>query len=247
MNDMPKPSFKECRLKGNNREHAVLKFLSQDTFSDFKTLTKITKIKDKGQNSRFIKNMVKKGLILKHEVNFVSNKIALWGITLDGLAIMDEPLLPVFEPSRVRPSTLQHHLDNQFVRLTLESKNCTNWINGDRGEFFKKYNIKHRPDGIITLPSGHNVAIETERTLKRNKQRYQSIMTSHLLGRQKKIWHRVFYVVPTSKQKAALQIMFNDIKFVMINGQPVNLEEKHQKTFKFFTYAELENLSEVTI
>lgn len=247
MNDMPKPSFKECRLKGNARELSVLKFLSQDTFSDFKTLCRILQIEKKGNASRFLSNMVKKGLIIKHETTFVSSKISLWGITLDGLAMVDEPLLPVFEPSRVRPSTLQHHLDNQFVRLTLESKNCTNWISGDRGEFFKKFEIKHRPDGIITLPSGRNVAIETERTLKRNKQRYQSIMTSHLLGRQKKIWHRVFYVVPTSKQKIALQVMFNDIKFVIINGQPVNLEEKHYNTFKFFTYAELESLSEVTI
>lgn len=247
MTEQLKLSFNECRHRGNKRELAVLKFLSQDTFSDFKTLSRILQIEKKGNASRFLSNMVRKGLILKHETTFVSSKISIWGITLDGLAIVDEPLLPVFEPSRVRPSTLQHHLDNQFVRLTLESKNCTNWVSGDRGEFFKKFEVKHRPDGLITLPSGHNVAIETERTLKRNKQRYQSIMTSHLLGRQKKIWQRVFYVVPTTKQKIALQVMFNDIKFVMIDGKPVNLEEKHYKTFKFFTYSDLENLSEVTI
>ncbi|TVO39895.1 hypothetical protein [Vibrio algivorus] len=157
--------------------------------------------------------------------------------------MVEKPLMPVFEPARIRPSTLQHHLDNQWVR----DKGCTHWISGDRGDFFKKYEVKHRPDGLITLPSGHRVAIETERTLKRNKQRYQSIMTSHLLGRQKKVWHRVFYVVPTAKQKSALQVMFNDIKFVMVNGKPVNLEEKHYNIFKFFTYDELAELAEITI
>jgi hypothetical protein len=45
--------------------------------------------------------------------------------------------------------------------------------------------VKHRPDGLLTLPDGNVIAIETERRLK-TRARYQSIMASHLLARTRK-------------------------------------------------------------
>ncbi|TVO39894.1 hypothetical protein [Vibrio algivorus] len=76
-------SYQACQKRGNQREVAVLDFLAQDTFTDFKTLNHILQIEKKGNISRFLTRMVNKGLLIKHEVPFVSSKIALWGITLD--------------------------------------------------------------------------------------------------------------------------------------------------------------------
>lgn len=55
---------------------------------------------------------------------------------------------------------------NQSARIILEKKGASGWINGDRTTFHSRYQVSHRPDGLITLPDGTVIAIETERRLK---------------------------------------------------------------------------------
>jgi hypothetical protein len=69
---------------------------------------------------------------------------------------------PRFEPARLKGWTLDHHLDNQLVHLMLAQKGATDWINGDRNTFLNQFKVKHRPDGLITLPNGKRIAVETE-------------------------------------------------------------------------------------
>lgn len=125
------------------------------------------------------------GLIQKHVHESRASRISLWGITADGLAVIltaDDNIMPArFEPYRLTGWSLDHHLDNQLVRLTLEKNGATGWINGDRSTFLSQYSVKHRPDGLISLPDGRLIAVETERRIK-TKARYQSIMASHLLA-----------------------------------------------------------------
>lgn len=139
------------------------------------------------------------GLIQKHVLESRTMKISLWGITSDGLAVVltpDDKIFPArFEPSKMTGWTLEHHLDNQAARLILEKKGASGWINGDRATFISQYQVKHRPDGLLTLPDGNVIAIETERRLK-TRSRYQSIIASHLLARTRKQWIYVFYVMP---------------------------------------------------
>lgn len=101
--------------------------------------------------------------------------------------------------------------------------------------------MKHRPDGLITLPDGRVIAIETERQLK-TKARYQSIMASHLLARTQSHWFYVFYVVPDEQKKQALTLIFDSVPHVIVNNQHVTLEEKHRHVFRFYTLDELKKI-----
>lgn len=116
----------------------------------------------------------------------------------------DDALFPArFEPSKITGWTLEHHLDNQAARIILEQKGASGWINGDRTTFLSRYQVNHRPDGLITLPCGTVIAIETERRLK-TRARYQSIIASHLLARTRKDWIYVFISCRTRRKSAAL-------------------------------------------
>ncbi|MBU9863660.1 molybdopterin-guanine dinucleotide biosynthesis protein MobC, partial [Rahnella aceris] len=94
--------------------------------------------------------------------------------------------------------------------IILEQKGASGWINGDRTTFLNRYQTSHRPDGLITLPGGIVIAIETERRLK-TKARYQSIIASHLLARTRKDWIYVFYIVPDPQKKRGLERLFDSI------------------------------------
>lgn len=137
--------------------------------------------------------------------------------------------------------TLEHHLDNHAAKLILEKKGASGWINGDRATFLNLYQVKHRPDGLLTLPDGNVIAIETERRLK-TRVRYQSIMASHLLARTRKQRIYVFYVVPDPQKKRALELLFDSIRHVIINHQHVPLEERHRRVFRIYTFDELKHL-----
>lgn len=102
--------------------------------------------------------------------------------------------------------------------------------------------MKHRPDGLLTLPDGNVIAIETERRLK-TRTRYQSIIASHLLARTRKQWIYVFYVMPDPQKKRALELLFHSIRHVIINHQHVPLEERHRRVFRVYTFDDLKHLS----
>ena len=146
-----------------------------------------------------------------------------------------------FEAYRITGWSLDHHLDNQYARLTLEKKGAPNWMNGDRSTFLRLYSVKHRPDGLITLPDGRIVAVETERRLK-TKARYQSIMASHLMAISDKHWRYVFYVTPDAQKKQALKVIFDSISSVIVKNLHVTLEAKHRDVFRIYTMDELKQL-----
>ncbi|MEC3929477.1 MobC family replication-relaxation protein, partial [Citrobacter braakii] len=169
---------------------------------------------------------------------------ALWGITMPGLARVvnaDDPVFPAyFEPGKLRHWTLEHRLLNQRVRLALEEKGGTGWLNGDRGAFIARYpGVRHRPDGIITLSSGAIIAVETERSLK-TRARYITIINSHLAASDAGCWHYAMYVMPDEKTRVSLGRLFGSIRTVMRNSVPVPFDAKNRDMFLFRTIAELE-------
>lgn len=234
------------RLKRNHEKMRILlRFLKEEIYSDFKTLMFLFDYKNKMPLYRLLDKVEKIGLIQKHVFESRTSKITLWGITNDGQTVVltpEDKIFPArFEPSKITGWSLDHHLDNQLARLILEKKGATNWINGDRSTFLSQFNVKHRPDGLISLPDGRVIAIETERRLK-TKARYQSIMASHLLARTQSHWFYVFYVVPDEQKKRALKLIFDSVPHVMVNNQHVTLEEKHRNVFRFYTLDELKIL-----
>lgn len=234
------------RLKRNHEKMRILlQFLKEEIYSDFKTLMFLFDYKNKMPLYRLLDKVEKMGLIQKHIFESRASKITLWGITNDGQTVVltpEDKIFPArFEPSKITGWSLDHHLDNQLARLILEKKGAKNWINGDRSTFLSQFNVKHRPDGLISLPDGRVIAIETERRLK-TKARYQSIMASHLLARTQSHWFYVFYVVPDEQKKQALKLIFDSVPHVMVNNQHVTLEEKHRNVFRFYTLDELKIL-----
>lgn len=204
----------------NRRMQALLSFLKEETFSDFLTLKKV--VGYKGRHNHAMYNLLNKavalGLLSKHEYPVLTGKKALWGITMPGLARVvnaNDPVFPAyFEPGKLRHRTLEHRLLNQRVRLALEEKGGTGWLNGDRGGFMARYSgVRHRPDGIITLSSGAIVAVETERSLK-TRARYITIINSHLTASDAGRWHYVMYVMPDDKTKESLVRLFGSIRTV---------------------------------
>ena len=230
----------------NRRMEALLSFLKEETFSDFLTLKKV--VGYKGRHNHAMYNLLNKavalGFLSKHEYPVLTGKKALWGITMPGLARVvnaDDPVFPAyFEPGKLRHRTLEHRLLNQRVRLALEEKGGTGWLNGDRGAFIARYpGVRHRPDGIITLSSGAIIAVETERSLK-TRARYITIINSHLAASDAGCWHYAMYGMPDDKTRVSLGRLFDSIRTVMRNSVPVPFDAKNREMFLFRTIAELE-------
>ncbi|MBT0364604.1 MobC family replication-relaxation protein [Morganella morganii] len=230
----------------NRRMLSLLMFLKEETYSDFRTLKKVVGFKGKNNQAMYdlLNKAVYLGFLIKYEYSVIAGKKSLWGITMQGLAMVvmpDDAVFPgYFEPSKLRYWTLEHRLLNQRVRIALEQKGGQGWLNGDRGEFIARYpGVRHRPDGIITLDSGAIVAVETERSMK-TRARYINIINSHLAASDAGRWHYAMYVMPDDKTKTSLIRLFDSIKTVMRNNVPVPFDAKHREMFLFRTIDELE-------
>ena len=225
---------------------ALLYFLKEETFSDLRTLKKVVGYKGKHNHAMYnlLNKAVAMGFLNKHEYPVLTGKKSLWGITMQGLAMVvsanDNVFPAYFEPGKLKHWTLEHRLLNQRVRIALEEKGGTGWLNGDRGEFMARYpGIRHRPDGIITLSNGAIVAVETERSLK-TRARYINIINSHLAASDAGCWHYAMYVMPDDKTSVALGRLFDSIRMVMRNNVPVPFNAKNREMFLLRTIAELE-------
>ncbi|QRN37480.1 MobC family replication-relaxation protein [Pectobacterium carotovorum] len=237
--------YRERRERHCEKIQILLNFLKEETYSDFKTLMLLFDYKNHKPLYLLLAKAIDTGLIQKHEINTRMVKTTLWGITNDGLSVVATPHedgFPArFEPSKVTGWTLIQRLDRQLARLLLEKKGAYGWLSGADSTFRSRYEVYHRPAGVITLPDGTVIAVETERHLK-TKARYQSIITNHLLARSQKHWMYVFYIVPDSQKKLALELLFNSIKHVIVNHQRIPLEAKHRHVFRVYTCEELKGL-----
>lgn len=237
--------------RNEKKQQLILNFLSVDKFSDIKTLARVIHVKDKSTTRRLLKKMEANNLIKSHSFNtYASSGFKLWGITNQGQAYAtfgSDDLYFGWEPSKTRLSTLEHHFIIQDIRLTLEENGAKNWIHGDSQQFYRKYEtvkkIKHRPDGIITLTNGIIVAIEIELNIKSPK-RYKEIMISHLLAITNKHWGYVQYIVTDQRKKKWLQKIITDVKLLIVNGKPVEIEQKHHNVFKIQTIEEYKKLNQ---
>ncbi|MFP1763090.1 MobC family replication-relaxation protein [Lonsdalea quercina] len=237
--------YRERRARSYEKMRLLLTFLKEETYSDFKTLMLLFDYKNHKPLYLLLAKAISMGLVQKHEINTRMVKISLWGITNDGLSVVVTPhedSFPArFEPAKITGWTLEHHLDNQLARIILEKKGAYGWVSGACSTFRSSYQVKHRPDGVMTLPNGTVIAIETERRLK-TKARYQAIITNHLLARTQKHWMYVFYIVPDPQKKLAIELLFNNIKHAIVNHQRTRLEAKHRHVFRVYTFEELKGL-----
>ncbi|PWC21130.1 molybdopterin-guanine dinucleotide biosynthesis protein MobC [Brenneria roseae subsp. roseae] len=239
-------NYRKRRARSHEKMRLLLTFLKEETYSDFKTLMLLFDYKNHKPLYLLLAKAINMGFIQKQTFCTRIEKISLWGITNNGLAAVvtpDDDVFPArFEPAKITGWTLEHHLDNQLARIILEKKGAYGRLHGDCPVFSRRYQTKHRPDGVITLPNGTVIAIETERRLK-TKARYQSIIANHLLARTQKLWMYVFYIVPDPQKKRAIELLFNSIKHVIVNHQHIALETKHRHVFRVYTFEELRGLA----
>ncbi|MEQ9926409.1 MULTISPECIES: MobC family replication-relaxation protein [Pectobacterium] len=237
--------YRERRARSHEKMRRLLTFLKEETYSDFKTLMLLFDFKNHKPLYLLLEKAIDMGFIQKQTFCTRMEKISLWGITNDGLAVVvtpdDEGFPARFEPSKVTGWTLEHHLDNQLARLILEKKGAYGWVSGACSTFRSRYQVYHRPDGVITLPDGTVIAVETERRLK-TKARYQAIITQHLITRTQKLWMYVFYIVPDPQKKRAIELLFNSVKYAIVDHQHIPLEAKHRNVFRVYTVEELRQL-----
>ncbi len=223
----------------------VLRLLKEDTWTDLANLMLLFDFKSTTPLYRVLEKLIKLGFIEKHVMESRSGGLSVWGITMDGLAVVikstDAVFPPHFVPSSLTGWALEHHLDTQQARILLEKKGATDWINGDHKNFLCQFRVKHRPDGVITLSCGKRIAVEMERNLK-TPRRYQAIMASHLMGWSDSVWSSVYYVVPNRQKKIALMKIFETTNQVIVNNSPVTLGRHHRAAFQFFTLDELKTL-----
>lgn len=234
----------DALLQGKILEMSVLSFLHQEIYSNFDNLMALIKIKQPNL-SRLLKRMVNKRLLEKHSLTLDTCKISLWGITDKGIHLVgdsDHAPMHCFTPSRISLVTLNHTLMNQRVFIALKHLNWTGWTNADRHTFKKMYPISHRPDAIVSPPSGGMVAIETELTLK-TPIRYRSIMKSHIQAKSKGFWGHVIYVVRDEEYKKMLNRRFDNIKFIPFDNSRHDFE-KYRSMVSIFTLAEVSQLTQ---
>ena len=223
----------------------VIQFLKQEGYTDFENLMLLLKYKGKNPLYRLINKLVALGYIHKHEFEFQTGKISIWGITDLGLTQNIQDInedFRAFDPYRVKFGTLEHKLMNQKAQIYLQRNGWTNWRNADQHSFRKQYDVEHRPDAIITAPNGFTIAIETERTLK-TVSRYRAILKSHVLAQKKKYWSAVFYVVPNDNIRQLLIKRFDRVEYIPFDESKHPFEHYRAKLVRVFTLDELKTLT----
>ncbi|CAH1538013.1 Mobilization protein [Vibrio jasicida] len=223
----------------------VIQFLKEESYTNFEILMLLLEYKDKNPLYRLLNKLVGLGYIHKHEFEFQTGKISIWGITDLGLMQNIQNInedFRAFEPYRVKFGTLEHKLMNQKAQIYLQRNGWTNWRNADQYSFRKEYDVEHRPDATITAPNGFTIAIETERTLK-TVSRYRSILKSHVLAQKKKYWSAVFYVVPNDDIRQLLIKRFDRVEYIPFDESKHPFEHYRSKLVRIFTLDELKTLT----
>lgn len=126
-------SYAERMERGKEKIAATLNFLKEETYSDKANLMQVAGVMDKGNFSRLMEKLVNNNLVKRYAFEAAGTKITLWGITQDGIAVVLQPddVFPnYFEPSKLTGWSLQHHILNQKIRMMLEAKGATGWMNG---------------------------------------------------------------------------------------------------------------------
>lgn len=101
----------------------VILFLKQESYTSIEILRQLLGYKEKAPLYRLLRKMTALGYIHKHEFEFQTGKVSIWGITHLGLTqhIRDQnENFSAFEPNKVTPGALERKLIKQKKQIGLE-------------------------------------------------------------------------------------------------------------------------------
>ena len=221
-------SYSERTERTQQNSERTLTFLFDETWSIAPVFQKILNL---GPSATYktLNRLLKEGAIKKYYVTEAG--VHLWGITQSGLAAAWDFGCPVeqrtiFEPNKINPLFIRHHVDLQLARILAEHNGWTQW----RPDKLLPKGLRKRPDAVAVSPLNETIAIEYERTIK-TKKRYESIWASYLMDIKTGIYSRVIYITPDTKMKRSLERIFSIIEAVPVHGSRVAIEPKHHARF----------------
>jgi len=234
MSQLLPPDERQKRVQ--EKRSLILKFLRYETYSHIDVIKQLINVTTVQAAHQTLNKMVRDKLLRKAQINISYGRpITLFGITNHGLAHaydLDEQFekRPTFQPSKVKPTMLNHKLVVQKVIITAATNGYSNVKNADLLNFRRS---ECKVPDLIAEYKGKTVGLEIELTIKSIK-RVTEIILSHLLSIKAERWHEVHYLVPSQDFKSRLERLFKSIKSVQYNNQKIHLNEKHFSKFKFF-------------
>lgn len=225
----------ERRERQAERHRQVLQFLRDETWTSPQVLIRYLDCSP-ASVTKTMGQLEQQGQVVRHVVPELRKM--LWGITPHGLAFAwaDHEAMqvrPHFEPSKLAPVAVAHHLDIQMARLQAEKQGWTGWVPGDR----LPAGLAKRPDAVATDPQGNCVAIEVERHVKTLK-RYEAVFAIYLQAIKRGDYACVHYICPDERLARQLGRVFGLIQSVPLMGERVPIGDKHRAKFPVFGLAQ---------
>jgi hypothetical protein len=226
-------NYSERQLRASTKKRIILEFLRDETWTSPQVVARLINLSI-GSAYKILNRLKNEQLIISHHVKDLN--LVIWGITTHGLmeswndSDFETEDRPYFQPSRVKPVMMRHHIMLQQARLQAEVKHWSNWKPGN----LLAKGIAKRPDAIAVSSIGQNIAIELERTIK-TKKRYEAIISLYLQAIKRKKYDEVHYVVPDKKFATSLKRLFGLITHVPVSGERIAIS-KTKHLSKFLVY-----------
>ncbi len=223
--------YQTRQQRSQEKQQRLLFFLRDETWSSVSIIAQWLGL-SLSATYKTLHQLEKKKLIKPFYV--VDLKLNIWGITPDGLLHSwseDEPMQKrqYFQPSKIKPVMINHHLDLQQARLNAEHLGIVQWQLGTQ----LPKNVGKRPDAIATF-NHHRIAVELERTVK-TKKRYEVVFAEYLLAIKQGKYTTVHYVCPSNDFASRLSRLFDLIITIPVAGERVKINNKHRSKFEVYS------------
>jgi len=224
-------SHEERIYKRTQNRYRLLKFLRDETWSDALNLGLILGLSKSGAY-KTLSSLCREQLIISVYIEELGRKI--YGITPSGLLYAwDEnenmENRSYFQPNRVKPLMMRHHLDLQLARVNAERAGWNSWKLASQ----LPKNMPKRPDAEVTSLRGQLIAVELERTVK-TKKRYESIFSIYLQAIKRSEYDAVHYVCPDQGFAKRLLRLFTTIDALPVAGVRVPITDRHREKFPVY-------------
>jgi hypothetical protein len=221
-------SYAERMQRQSVRHSLVMVFLRDETWTSSQVLTDLLG-GSPALTSKTMAQLERHKYVIRQEVEPLRQ--VLWGITPHGLAHAwddDETMLKraYFEPSKLSPLAIPHHLDIQRARLKAQRAGWSDWT----PEPLLPRGLAKRPDAVVVASDGRKIAVEIERHVKTVK-RYEAIFSVYLQAIRRGEYHEVHYLAESRKFAGRLQRVFGLVTSVPVVGERIQLTEKHKAKF----------------